>query len=177
MFILIFTADTGGAEKITSLLNAYMNTMFNLAFAVLKNRQDAEDAVQDAVIGLLKHINDPVFDDPASKYAKAYIRETVKNAALKILGSRRLPEAPDPPLQDGDDLSDVIAKKELRDRLIEAINSLDEKYRDPLYMHYVLGCTVKEVAKLTKSKPDTVEKRITRAKKLIREKVDLKDYE
>ena len=176
MLILFLTYDTAEAKKISNLLDLYLNMILDVAFAVLKDKQDAEDAAQDVLLSLLNHINDPVFDDIASQRAKAYVRESVKNAALKILDSRKRPELPEPLSADGD-LSDVISRKELHDKLIDAINALDKKYRDPLYMHYVLGYTIKEIAKITKAKPDTVEKRITRAKKLIREKVDPKDYE
>ena len=179
MFMILFAADTEEAKKCASLLDLYLDTVLEEAFAILKDKNDAEDAAQNVFTSLFSHINDPVFDDLSSSRAKAYIREATKNAALKILDAKKRRYTPSEPVNppEEDDLSDILCRKELYQKVIEAIDSLDKIYREPLYMRYVLDYSVKEIAEMTKTKPATVEKRITRAKKLIREKVDPKDYE
>lgn len=181
MFILLLslTLDKEKRALFAALFERYKKIMFRDALAVLRNKADAEDAVQNACVSLMSHIDDPVFSDIGSENAKKYVRETVKNASVQILGRRGFSG----PFNDGaaysDFESDIVEKlqnKELYDAVIRTINGMDEKYRDALYRYYVLGQTVKEIAKQTHTKPDTVEKRIFRGKNIILEKVDPKDY-
>lgn len=53
------------------------------------------------------------------------------------------------------------------ERIVEAIASLDEIYRDALYYHFVLEMSVPEVAKLLDCKVSTVKQRLVRGKKLL----------
>ena len=165
--------------KFYNIFSRYKAQMYNDAVSVLKNKKDAEDAVQNACILLLPHLNDKVFDDIESEGAFKYIRETVKNAALSILGKRTGSEQYSESEAYGDfedSIVDNMTVKELYAAVIKTINAMDEIYRDALFRHYVLGQTVKEIARITHTKPDTVEKRIYRGKKIILEKVNPKDY-
>lgn len=53
------------------------------------------------------------------------------------------------------------------ERIVEAIASLDEIYREALYYHFVLEMSVPEVAKLLDCKVSTVKQRLVRGKKLL----------
>ena len=181
MFILLLslTLDNKKRAVFTALFERYKKIMFRDALAILKNKTDAEDAVQNACLSLISHMKDEVLSDIGSDNAKKYVRETVKNASIKILHKRVPSERLNDNISYGDFETDTVEKlhsKELYDAVIRTINEMDEKYRDALYRYFVLGQTVKEIAKQTHTKPDTVEKRIFRGKKIILEKVDPKDY-
>ena len=179
IFLLSLYLDKEKRAVFTDLYERYKKLMFRDALAILKNKKDAEDAVQTACLFLLPHINDEVFNEIKSENAEKYIRETVKNAAVKILDKHVSSDQFDDKeayYDFEDNVIDRVIQKDLYDAVINTINSMDEIYRDVLYRHYVLGQTIKEIAKITHAKPATIEKRISRGKKIIIEKVNPDEY-
>ena len=53
------------------------------------------------------------------------------------------------------------------DQIVEAIKSLNEKYRDVLYYHFVMELTVPETAKLLNQTTSTTKKQLVRGKKML----------
>ena len=180
MFLLFLSVieNSGKNKKFLPLFIKYRRIMFSDAFAILKNKKDAEDAVQTACLSLIPHIDDDVFDDVESDGARKYVRKTVKNAAIYILDKRKTPViTKNEPYEDfEDEIINRIAEKDLFNAVIRVIKGMDKKYRDVLYRRLFLGQSVKEIAKETNTKPDTVKKRIERGIKIIREKVNPNDY-
>ena len=179
IFLLSLTLDKEKRAVFTDLYLRYEKLMFRDAFVILKNKKDAEDAVQTACLLLIPHTCDEVFDNIESQNAEKYIRETVKNAAIKILDKR----APSDQFKDNeaytdfeDNVIDKVLNQDLYEAVINIIKNMDKIYRDALYRHYVLGQSISEIAKNTHTKPETIEKRISRGKKIIVEKVDPNDY-
>lgn len=52
-------------------------------------------------------------------------------------------------------------------RIVSAIVSLKDIYRDVMYYHFVMDLSVPEVAKLTKCRVSTVKQRLVRGKKIL----------
>lgn len=48
-------AATQADEALTALVTEYSGTLYRVAFSVLRNQSDAEDAVQEAFVRVLKH--------------------------------------------------------------------------------------------------------------------------
>lgn len=66
-------------EYIEQIVKTYSSSMFKAAYAVLKNRDDAEDAVQEAFIKLMcKH---PDFND--NEHIKAWLLRVTINLSKK----------------------------------------------------------------------------------------------
>ena len=56
-------------------------------------------------------------------------------------------------------------------RVVEAILSLDEKYRDVLYYHFVCEMSVNNISDLLGRKTSTVKQQLVRGKKILLEKL------
>ena len=80
----------GNPDSFTRLFNEMNVPMYMVAFRILRNRADAEDAVQDAFLKLLK--NEPT----AVANARAYIFQTVRNTAISRLRRRNFETSTDP---------------------------------------------------------------------------------
>ncbi len=141
--------------------------MFFSARSILSNDSDAEDAVHNAFLGIVKHIE--VLRGASESDAKSYCLKAAKNAAADIL--RKNKSIPD--TVSFEELTDVPDEKSLRDvldnseykEILEAVKSMDDIYRDVLYMRYVMDMPVKKIADVLNRRVSTVKQQLVRGKK------------
>lgn len=158
----------------------YRKQMFCLANSVLKNEQDAEDAVQNALFGIARNM-ETVAGIQNDADLRNYVLKSAKNAALNLLKSKKQRKetvlvwdiAEDEELSDALFL-DTVCAHAAYEEAVAAIRQLDEIYRDALYNYFVLELSVSEIARLTETKSETVRKRILRGKNILLEKLSAK---
>lgn len=145
----------------------YRKQMFYTANSVLRNESDAEDAVHNAFLGIAKHIE--VLLESDEHDGKCYCLKAAKNAALNILRKNKsIPET-----VSYDDIIDLPDEKSFWDMLekteyeeiLNAVRSMDDIYRDVLYMHLVMDMSVKKIANVLDRKESTVKQQLVRGKK------------
>ena len=155
-----FNTISENREKAKILYGSYKQLLYRAAFSLLKNEEDAEDAVQQLFFDMLRKGNMP---DPNDERTRNYLIVAVKRKALDIIGSRR--EYTD--LDSIEGLPDD-QKKDLSP-LAEAVASLPDKSRNLLIMYYYNGYKATEIAKLTGETANTVQKRLSRIRETLRE--------
>lgn len=69
-------------DTIVSLFRLYEQKMYHIAFAILHDSYQAEDAVMDAFVRLLDR-NYPIHD-PASREAKSLVIQVIRSSAIDI---------------------------------------------------------------------------------------------
>jgi len=76
-------------------------------------------------------------------------------------------------------IEEKIERVELKNEIIEQINSLDNHYRDVLLLYYYMNLSYTEIAQKLNIKEGTVKSRVSRAKNLIKAKItqnNISDY-
>ena len=68
------------AERLISLFRLYEQKMYHIAYAILNDSYQAEDAVMEAFVRLLER--DYTIDDPASDKTKGLIIQVARSAAI-----------------------------------------------------------------------------------------------
>lgn len=131
----------------------YESRVYRTAVAIMGNRADAEDIVQDAFIKVLE--KRPEFESPEHEIAWL-IRVTV-NLCRSRLRSKWWKKRE--PLLDS-----YPARSESEQQLMETILSLPAKYRIVLYLFYYEGYSTREIAEITEQKKSTVRSLLTRAR-------------
>ena len=159
-FQLITTQED--KTKFTQLYDTYRNVMFSVAYRILQNPQDVEDAVHQAFVSILQNLNKiKAVDAPATK---AYVMIIAERKAIDMLrmnsrcvSSDEIETMPgiDIPLPGDHGLADAMAQ-------------LPAKYRQLLLLRFDQGYTTKEIAQLLEMEPDTVQKSIWRAKQMLK---------
>lgn len=158
------------------LFEKHKNTMYHIAFSVLRNKWEAEDAVMDAMVKIC--INIVRFQNISEIETKLLVFRYTENAALdrarrnKHTGSyenSNLDESCD--ASQGESKS---AENEYFDGLVrscysfgelsEVVNRLDIKYREILCLRYGEEWTNQEIANMLGIPISTVSTRISRAK-------------
>lgn len=151
-------------DLVTRLFNLYERKMYTIAFGILKNKQDAEDAVSESFIKLINNL-DKVSDIDSSK-CKGFIAIVVKNTAIDIYNKRKK-----------DIHSDIDVEYDLSGGTVEedflkgfdyveihnAINMLKDEYKQALTLRYFYDMKIEDIAKIIGITYDGTLKRIKRA--------------
>lgn len=171
MFALFTAMVEAPAERMRfeEVYHQYVHQMLAVAQRILKNNSDAEDAVQNALIGIARNIDRLPTADP--KVTRAYVLTAAKNAALSMLPQKQFCDN----LLDIDELNvaavdnafETIVQSQDYQRLLSAIRQMEPIYRDILLLMYVYDHSLNETASLLQRKPETVRKQLYRGKRLL----------
>lgn len=141
---LVERARVGDRAAFEALVRRHLQEAHSVARRHTRDPHDAEDVCQDAFLTALERIE----DCGRPERFRGWLMTIVKNTALNAIDRRRrrraepLDEARGSPAPArGDDLE----RRELRDRLREAVAALPEMQRKVLLMHDYEGWTHREI--------------------------------
>lgn len=176
---LIQRIRDGEHEAFYVLIRPYEKRVYAAALALLRNDADAEDCAQEAMLKAFKSIRQ--FRSEA-KFSTWLIQIAVNEARM-----RRRREHPDvmEPLADQRDEdgsyvprdfadwreipSETLERKEVREKLIEALATLGEKYREVFVLRDVQQLSIDETAKALGISIASVKTRLLRARLMLRD--------
>ena len=143
-------------QRFEELVEAYADTVFRLAYSYLKNRADAEDVMQEA---LLKLYVEPK-DFESADHEKHWLFRVAANECRKLLRSpwRRRTG----PLDEAEEAA--AFDQPVQTELFRQVMALPPKYRAAIYLHYYEGYAVKEIASALGAKASTVQTWLLRAR-------------
>ncbi|MGC1374266.1 MAG: sigma-70 family RNA polymerase sigma factor [Candidatus Sulfotelmatobacter sp.] len=161
------------------LVRPYERRVYAAAFAILRNEQDAEDAVQEAMLKAFANI--AKFRAEA-RFSTWLIQITVNEALMRRRRERtvqmeaiddRRPEDSDYSPRDFADWreipSEALERKEVRQRLAEALASLDRKYREVFVLRDMEQLNIQETAEALGISVASVKTRLLRARLMLRD--------
>ncbi len=147
----------------------YRQAMFAVAFGILHNKQDAEDAVSQAFFSIAKKFEKISLLD--CHEMKAYAVIVSRNKALNIY-NRNKREREQTVSLDSELLQDKAFEEKTFSDLDEAVAALDQRYKDVITLYYYYGLSAAEVAGLLDIHIDTVRHRAMRAKRLLKKALE-----
>ena len=132
-------------------------TLFRVAFAILRNRTDCEDAAQNAVLKAYRNLGSL----KQRGYFKTWLISILKNECFDMLKRRR------PTLDVTEqELSYEMAVPDVD--LNRAFDQLSPEERLTITLYYYEGYDTREIAKLTEVSEGTVRSRLSRARSSLR---------
>lgn len=142
-------AKRGDQAAVGRLIRQHSTHAYRIAFAILGNRQDAEDAVQEAFTKVFTTIHQ-VRDDNAFR---AWVARVVANQANDLLRRKSLERSlPDRLKSHNDQLTqtpeDEVLRHEMSLEVQRAIETLSPLHRASVILYYSEEFTTKEVAAL-----------------------------
>jgi RNA polymerase sigma-70 factor, ECF subfamily len=165
----------GERELFHELVEPYERSIYFAAYSVLKNEQDAEDVAQDAVLKALKNLASFRGD---AKFGTWLVSIALNEARSRLRHNRVLKfESVDDTVEDEDrnlipavitDWREVpleaLERKELRELLRSALESLPQSYREVLVLRDVQEYNTAETAEILGVNPGVVKTRLLRAR-------------
>jgi RNA polymerase sigma-70 factor, ECF subfamily len=177
---LIPRAQAGEHYAFTQLIEPHMGKVYHGAFRITRNREDAEDACQQALLKAYSHIDQFQGDARFS----TWLTRIAINEALMVVRKRKLEEKrkqSDTGADEGMSLIDAIPagdrthpdflfeRSEKQRALREAIGLLGENSRDVVHLVGLQERKTKEAARILNVSRSAVKNRFSRARQLLRE--------
>lgn len=163
----------GDHRAFEELVERYKNRIYNLAYRMLGNPEDAYDLVQEVFLLLVRKL--PSFRGEArfSTWLYRVVLNACYDRARKSRNHLSLQESPAEDLPElGETLADESAvspeenmeRAEIRKRVQEAISKLPPKFREVVVLHDIQGFDYREVAEILGISLGTVKSRLNRAR-------------
>lgn len=161
-------AEPGSIDHIVS---AYSDLLYRTGIMLLKNRQDAEDAVQEVLIRYIKKA--PVFAD--SDKEKAWLLRVMINLCKDML--RYQSRRKFVPLEEIEDIysgeeDDMVGHAQEERIILEQMQTLPRGLRIAMILHCLEGYSEAETAKILHISVNAVKKRIWRGRQALKKKVE-----
>ena len=168
------------AEILREIYKDHRDVMFAEAKEVLEDYDLAEDAVQQAFLKLIKKLEKFPTDD--FEITRRFLRIVARNVAIDMYNSRNKKGST---LEYIDEFKnseigtysisktpcDEVIEKESSERIYKMIDKLPKKYRDVLIFEKIYGYSQREIAETLNISYDAVKKRMSRAKKKLKEEL------
>ena len=162
-------------KAITYLVDKYSALVYTIVYSKLGNvsaKEDIEETVADVFIQLYRYTNSIDLEKGSIKsYISVMAKRIAQRKAMTIINKEKAFSI--------DDLSnsipfssEEIKQKENRQVLLECIKKLGKPDSDILVLKYFYGLKSKEIGKTLGIKTNTVDKRISRSLKKLREKCE-----
>lgn len=176
---LIGRIQRGERELFYELIRPYERRVFVIAFAILRNEADAQDAVQDAFLKAFKYLSQFRHE---SRFSTWLIQVAINEARLRQRKSHLEIMRPIENQENEDgtytprDFADwreipleVLERKEVREKLVAALGSLAQKYREVFVLRDVEHMSIEDTAQTLGISAGAVKTRLLRARLMLRD--------
>lgn len=150
-----------GQESFEQYIREYAPNMYRLALMVLHNREDAQDAVSEAVLKAYEKRHTL----RSESSFKPWIMQIVANEAKKIYGKNKRVT----PVEDMEAYMPEF--RDERHELWDVVTTLGIAYREVILLYFYERFSVKEISAVLHIPEGTVKSRLSRGKKILREKL------
>lgn len=154
-------------ERFQECVLPYLDAAHNLARYLLRDPQDAEDAVQDAFLRAIRH-----FEGFRGTDGRAWLLTIVRNTCFTRLRDRRAGREIvefDEDLHTAEDASPgpevEMARRATAESVREALDQLAVEFREVLVLRELEGLSYKEIAQVCDVPIGTVMSRLARGRK------------
>ena len=151
------------AAVVSAWYDRYGTDVLRLCFLYMRNRADAEDALQETFLKIWRKLD--CYEGRNQCSAKSWIMKVACNTCRDLLRKswRKHGERP----ATAEELATLgAAPQEDRELMLDVMN-LPEKYRSVLLMVYWQGMTIREAAEALHSSQTTVFRRLEKARSMI----------
>lgn len=157
----------GDKDAYTRLVEVYQTPVYNLAYRMLGNAQEAEDAAQEAFIRAYTRLRTY---DPTRKFASwllsitsHYCIDCLRRRRSNVVSLEELPpwqgvvsERPRP--------EERLIENQKRDAVQALLSALPPQYRAPVVLHYWYDFSYQEIAEMMNLTESAVKSRLHRAR-------------
>ena len=176
---LLRRVQAGEKEYFYQLIKPYERRVYTATYSILRNEADAEDAAQEAFLKALAHIQQFRAEARFSTWLiqiavnEALMRRRKNHSdVMEPIGERQEEDGSYTPRDFADWReipSEALERKELRQRLADAVATLAEKYREVFVLRDMQHLSIEETAETLGISRASVKTRLLRARLMLRD--------
>jgi RNA polymerase sigma-70 factor (ECF subfamily) len=178
--LLVAAAKSGDVEAFEELVSRYERKIFRLTMNITRNREDAEDAMQDAFLKSYSHLKNFQGD---SRFYTWLVRIAANEALMRLRRRRPNQFSLDEPVEGDEDLmprelqdwgpgpEQRFAQTELREILSSVIDELEPDYRTVFVLRDIEELSTEETSSTLGISVPAVKSRLLRARLKLRQKL------
>lgn len=155
--------EEGQENKFEKVYYQYKDLMYYIAYEVLRNERDAEDAVQEAFLRVAKNLSK--IGGVGAKETKNFVAIITKREAMKIYTRKKKRS------EVAEENFDTVKVSE--DHVLNivslAIEKLPYKFSSLLTLKYVMGYSGKEISEITGLSENNVRQQLFQGRKRLEE--------
>ena len=180
---LLTRLQQGEEQALVELAETYGSKIYQLAFRYLRNKEDAEEVMQDVLYKVYRKVG--AFRGDAA--LSSWIYRITFNTAMSRLRTARYQRARDEERQlaAGDDqkaaprevadwsnlADDHVLRSQVRRRVLHAILALPAIYRAPVVLRDLQGMSTEEASAMLRVKDQTLKSRLHRGRLILRKQL------
>jgi RNA polymerase sigma-70 factor (ECF subfamily) len=163
---LVLRCRNGDRTAFDALLTRYERQVFDIAFRILHDREDAIDVTQTTFLRAYEHFER--YD--AGRQFRSWLYRIAVNDALDLVRARRHPEALSDELADEHGGPEDITLRGQDDGTLQrALATLRAQYRTVIVLKHLQGCSYDEIAEILDCPVKTVKARLFTARQALRD--------
>ncbi|MCM1525188.1 MAG: sigma-70 family RNA polymerase sigma factor [Ruminococcus sp.] len=163
-------------SKFEQLYRLYRQDMFKMAYGILENKYDTEDAVHEAFMRVMKKLTK--ISEINCPQTHAYLLIIVKNTALKILKKRKKTiDVDTDTIEIADDfgLEEYVISNMEVEHIKHILEQLSDDYYEVLFLELFMEFSISDIAEQLGLTYENTKKRLQRAKKKFKEIAEEKE--
>ena len=166
---LVKSCIAGDRRAMSQLVTQYQRPVFNAAYRILGNMDDAADATQTVFLKVFEHIAD--YDQKFKFFSWVY--RIAINESLNQVKKRRSQES----LDDGQASpwqgpEEELESARLCKRVQGALMLLNDEYRTVVVLKHISGCSYQQISQILQLPEKTVKSRLYSARQLMRKSLE-----
>ena len=164
---LIARCRAGDRHAFKRVYNLYAKAMYNTAYRITNDADDAGDVLQEAFISAFSHLEG--YRGEAS--FGSWLKRIIVNKAINLIRKRRGDRLPETGAWDVVEEPEIEVESSERtiERVKAAIRQLPEGYRTVLSLYLIEGYDHKEISEILSVSVSTSKSQLNRAKKKLKE--------
>jgi len=183
---LLARLQAGDEQALSDLADTYGTKIYQLAFRYLRNKEDAEEVMQDVLFKVYRKVGEfrgdaalsswiyrITFNAAMSRLRTAQYQRIQAEERREAAGDTANGEATRPTdIADWSDLADEqVLRSQLRQRVMRAILALPAIYRAPVMLRDIQGMSTEEASAMLKVKDQTLKSRLHRGRLILRKQL------
>ncbi|MBQ2101432.1 MAG: sigma-70 family RNA polymerase sigma factor [Lachnospiraceae bacterium] len=174
MLILLSTIDNEiDRENMERIIKLYADEMHLQAVMILHDNEDAQDAVQNAMVNICKHIKH--LQKPTSPRTRCYAIEAAKNAAIDIYRRKKRKWEKEIPFDEAFPDEDLMPRYDGENETLRQIFELPKRDKDILMLKYVYGFEYGQIARMLDISKEAAKKMGQRARDKLEKSMKMED--
>lgn len=171
------------AREIEKCIDLFGTDIYRFCIKLCADKTDAEDLYQQTFLKALESNFEidwernpkALFFSLSYNLWKSDVRKKARRAAIAPCSN--IEQENENMLHSSENMEENYLKKALLEETNKIIETLPEKFRVPLTLHYLFGLSIEQVAETVKRPPGTIKSRLFKGRNLIKKRLEEAGYD